>query len=110
MAMHNTTSDTERIYPKRPGIYRVRGMVAWAANGSGDRYIQLRKNESIQKVLTLKPPAGFAATRDFDVEIEFTPAEIAANAYISVFAYQDSGGSLNLTPDRWIKVERVRPL
>jgi hypothetical protein len=110
MAMHSTTSDEECVYPKRPGIYRVRGMVAWAANGTGDRYIQVRKNAAIQKVLTLKPPAGFAATRDFDVDIEFTAADIAANAYIAVFAYQDSGGALNLTADRWMKVERVRAL
>jgi hypothetical protein len=110
MAMHEVNSDEERVYPKRPGIYRVRGMVAWAANGSGDRYIQVRKNAVIQKTLTLKPPAGFMATRDFDVEIEFTAEEIAANAYITVFAYQDSGSALDLTPDRWIKLERVRAL
>jgi hypothetical protein len=108
MAMHDTTSDEERVYPKRPGVYRVRGLVAWDANGAGDRYIQVRKNAAIQKVLTLKPPARFAATRDFDVEIEFTAAEVAANAYIAVYAYQDSGGPLKLTSDRWMKVERVR--
>jgi hypothetical protein len=108
MAMHSTSSNEERVYPKRPGVYRVRGVVAWAARGAGDRYIQVRKNETIKKVLTLKPPAGFAATRDFDVEIEFTTAEIAANAYITVYAYQDSGGALKLTTDRWMKIERVR--
>ena len=108
MAMHDTTTDEERVYPKRPGVYRVRGMVAWAANGAGDRFIQVRKDAAIEKVLTLKPPAGFVATRDFDVEIEFTAADIAANAHIAVYAYQNSGGPLNLTPDRWMKVERVR--
>lgn len=110
MAMHETNSDEERVHPKRPGVYRVRGTVTWAANGTGDRYVQVRKKEAIQKVLTLKPPAGFAATRDFDVEIEFTAADIAANAYIAVYAYQDSGGALNLTTDRWMKVERGRAL
>jgi hypothetical protein len=110
MAMHSTASDEERVYPKRPGVYRVRGMVAWATNGTGDRFVQVRKNAAVEKILTLKPPAGFAATRDFDVEIEFTAADIAANAHIAVYAYQDSGSALNLTPDRWMKVERVRAL
>jgi hypothetical protein len=110
MAMHDTTSDEERVYPRRPGVYRVRGLVGWAANGAGDRSIQVRKNGAIQKILTLRPPAGLPATRDFDVEIEFTAAEIAADAYIAVDAYQDSGDALNLTADRWIKVERERGL
>jgi hypothetical protein len=110
MAMHSATSDEERVYPKRPGVYRVRGMVTWAADGAGDRYVQVCKNGAIQKTLTLKPPAGVVATCDFDVEIEFTAAEIAANAYITVVACQDSGGALNLTSDRWMKVQRERAL
>ncbi len=110
MAMHETNSDEERVYPKRPGVYRVRGMVTWAANGSGDRSVQVLKNAEVQKVWTMRPPAGLAATRDFDVEIEFTAEDIAAEAFIAVEGYQDSGGALNLTADRWMKIERLRPL
>jgi hypothetical protein len=46
----------------------------------------------------------------FDCEVEFTQADIAATAYLSLWAEQTSGGSLSLRADRWMKVERTRAL
>lgn len=108
MAMHETSSAEERIYPKRPGSYRVRGMVSWDASQAGYRKVEVRKNESQLYGMLYPAVQGDLTVCPFDCEVEITQADIAVNTYISVWAEQTSGKSLSLRPDRWMKVERTR--
>jgi hypothetical protein len=103
----------ERIYPKRPGKYRVRGRVAYDASSGGYRAIEVIKNSDTAPAAHKVPYAtvsGEETACPFDEELEFTQADIDRDSFITIEAEQTSGGAVNIRPDRWLKVERVKPL
>lgn len=103
----------ERVYPKRPGKYRVYGRVNYEASSGGYRAVEVIKNSSTATA-AYKMPYATVSGEDtaclFDEELEFTQADIDGNSFITIEAEQTSGGAVNITPDRWLKVERVRAL
>lgn len=115
MGMHSTSSDEERVYLKRPGRYRVEGMISFAPSPSGYRRVQVRKNGIAQQTIPYAAVAGESTACPFNCEVELSAAEIAANGYIDVAGQHTatSGGvgmALNVAADRWLKVELVRPI
>ena len=106
-------SADERIYIKRPGVYRVRGRIAYDRASGGYRAVEVVKNSSTDPVAHRRPYAPVAGEETacpFDEELSFTNMDVSANSFISIEAEQTSGGALNIRPDRWLKVERVREL
>jgi hypothetical protein len=85
-------------------------VVAWDPHSTGYRRVEVRKNVLSLHRLPYPAVSGEITVCPFDCEVEFTQADIAANAYLSLWAEQTSGGSLSLRADRWMKVERTRAL
>lgn len=110
MDMHSTSSDIELVRPQRPGWYRIHGYVRFAPTSSGIRLLEIVKVSAVQFEIPATPVAGQACVIQFDEEVQFTAADIAANAYVFVRATQTSGADLSLTTPSYLKVERVRAL
>ncbi|MGV3774040.1 MAG: hypothetical protein ACO1QB_14155 [Verrucomicrobiales bacterium] len=103
----------ERIYIKRPGVYRVRGRIAYDPGSNGYRAVEVIKNSSANPDAHKLPYAtvsGEETSCPFDEELTFTQGDVSADSFISIEAEQTSGGSLNIRAGRWLKVERVRDL
>lgn len=109
--MHDPATP-DRIYPKRPGVYRVRGMIPWVANATGYRRVEVKKlgGAATQFTLAFAPVSGELTVCPFDCEFNITAADIAANAYFHLTGEQTSGAALDIRAERWMKVERIRPL
>jgi hypothetical protein len=103
----------ERIYIRRPGVYRVRGRIAYDLSSNGYRAVEVVKNSSTNPAahkLSYATVSGGETACPFDEELTFTQADVSADSFISIEAEQTSGGSLNIRADRWLKVERIRDL
>jgi hypothetical protein len=93
---HSTVSNTSRItIPSgKTGKYLIIGAVTWNANATGDRYLTLRLNgNSIASQLHM----GTATGKNFGILT--TIYSLTAADYIELFAYQASGGSLDVRCD-----------
>ncbi|MBA3577307.1 MAG: hypothetical protein H0W39_06835 [Sphingomonas sp.] len=110
MEMHSLTADNERIRPKRPGVYRVRGVVNFASDATGFRQLIIRKAGDAVAKRVFSAVDGEMTSCPFDLDVEFTQGDVAADGYIDITAYQTSGGALNINEDRWMKIERLRAL
>lgn len=109
MAMHSIVADRGRVYPKRAGLYRVRGMVPFEPASKGYRRIQIRLGDTALYTLPFPAVAGEKTVCQFDFDVEITSTQVAAGAHLSLWAEQNSGMTLEIGADRWLKVERVRP-
>lgn len=98
--MHSTSTNPSRITIVTPGRYEVVAIASFAANSTGIRALQVRFNAAGNpaggslfgdNVVNAVPGSGqqtrvfFVASRVFD-----------AADYLELFAYQNSGGDLNL--------------
>jgi hypothetical protein len=95
-AYHSTSSNTSRITipAGKTGTFLIIGAVTWNANATGDRYLSLRLNgNAIGSQLHM----GTAAGKNFG--IFETIYSLTAGDYIELFAYQASGGSLDVRCD-----------
>lgn len=95
-ASHSTSTDPSRIYVRTAGKYEIAGQVMFNANATGARIAQVRLNgvgtvlsESSQQAIT---------TVGIDTGVPFPTVELALTAgdYIELFAYQGSGGNLDV--------------
>jgi hypothetical protein len=93
-AFHDTSTNTSRmtIPAGKAGKYLVTATVTWAANGTGDRRLGIFKNGSAIVYGFGLPPVQVDETRG-NVSGVFN---LAVSDYIEIFAFQNSGGSLNL--------------
>jgi hypothetical protein len=93
---HSTVTNTSRITipAGKTGKFSINGAVTWNANATGDRYLTLRLNgNAIGSQLHM----GTAAGKNFG--IFETIYSLDAGDYIELFAYQASGGSLDVRCD-----------
>jgi hypothetical protein len=92
--MHDNVTLSSRITVPTAGIYDIRALVQFATNGTGERYVYIRRNGTEQFGYVSASPAqviddvGLATAMDY---------KLAANDYIEVVVYQNSGGPLNIT-------------
>lgn len=96
--MHSIVSNTSRLVATTAGRYQIWGAVSMAANATGLRAWQLRKNANASNSGgTLLPDAYYASAGSATGTVLAISAEVllAATDYIEVFARQDSGGALN---------------
>jgi hypothetical protein len=91
--MHSTASNTSRLIAPQTGVYLCIGIVRWANNATGARYLALQING-----------AGNPLNSDRLVVLDAneTPYHITAGLfklsqgdYVEVFVFQNSGGNLN---------------
>lgn len=75
------------------GYYEVKGQVRWANNTTNTRGLWFQKNGTGNRIQGVYAPAMNSLEQSTSTVIQLT-----AGDYIEVLAYQDSGGSLNITP------------
>lgn len=94
---HSTVSNTARITPTIPGYYDCLGMIAWAANVTGDRNAQFRKNGATLDGAPYGPVPALNGTV-FLFHGGWAVGTIFCNGttdYISLWGNQNSGGTLS---------------
>jgi hypothetical protein len=92
--LHDTVTNNDRIAVTRTGNYQVHGVVEFAANATGIRRIQLAKNGSALSQTVVAGP-NLGASEPAQVQTQALLA-LTAGDYITMQAFQDSGGALNL--------------
>ncbi|MGE3804148.1 MAG: hypothetical protein AB7K24_05700 [Gemmataceae bacterium] len=92
-SLHSTASNTSRITFDRAGKWLVIGTVYWSdGNTTGDRGLRIIKNGSTS------PQFGsdFGNASSKIVHTAFAFMSVAANDYVELQAYQNSGGNRNM--------------
>lgn len=84
-AMHSTSTNTGRLTVNTAGVYLITLNLTFADNGTGQRLIYIRKNNS--NVAVVHEQAGAGARRMSVSHIE----SAAVNDYFTAHAYEDSG-------------------
>lgn len=93
-SFHSTSTNTDRLTIPVAGVYRVTAHVRFASNATGSRALRLEVNGSTLIALENSPAVavGYGQTeRTISTEYKF-----AANDYIRISAYQDSGSTINV--------------
>lgn len=92
---HSTGSNTDRIVVPHDGLYAITINVEWGASAAGVRYLILRLNDTSSEHAVRVPPT---ASGDL---LHALPCELllSANDYLTLNAFQDSGGNLNFGGD-----------
>lgn len=86
-------ANATRVVAPVAGVYQVSAMLAWASNVTGVRRLHLLHNGTT----TIAGDSRGSTTADTLQQTSTTVYRFAANDYVEVFAFQTSGGSLNLT-------------
>lgn len=96
--MHSLVSNTSRVVANTPGLYDVKVVVTFAANATGYRAVDLRKNAAGASGggtdIVQVNIASFQAVASTVVAFGFE-VQLAVNDYLEIFAVQNSGGALN---------------
>jgi hypothetical protein len=101
--MHSTSSNTSRITVPRAGKYLIGATIRFALSATGARQVRLRVNGA-----TTIAQCNTAAYSGLEMVLNIsTVYQLAANDYVEVLAWQDTGGALNLqasaeeSPEFW---------
>lgn len=99
-AMHDNVTNNSRVTFTTTGRYDVEGYTAWAANATGYRRLNLRKNAAgvagggtLLKAWAIAP--ANTATEFTYVGLRWTDTFVAGD-YVELFGTQGSGGALAL--------------
>lgn len=91
--MHSTGGNSGRITFTTPGVYQVGGNARFAQNNTGYRQLQIELNGTTP--IASSNDTVFVTTGS-DVAVS-TLVKVAAADYIRLIAFQNSGGSLNVS-------------
>jgi hypothetical protein len=94
--MHDTVTNNDRLTCIVPGLYQASASIAFAANATGQRFIQIYQWDSGGI-----PRKGFAqyapGSAGMDNELSVTGLfRMVAGDYLNVMVVQTSGGALNV--------------
>lgn len=90
---HDPVTNPDRITPTQPGDYEIEVRGAWAAGATGRRYIQLFKNGALVATLaTNEVPGSNTAFVGYASLFSMN----GTTDYITVQAFQNNGGAINL--------------
>jgi hypothetical protein len=93
--LHDTATNTDRINVPRTGKYRITAQAEFAGNATGYRQARVTVNGSaLARSTKIVPNNGASLEAQASIEIY---AVLTAGDIVRLEAYQDSGGSLNLT-------------
>ena len=90
--IHDNATNNERLTCKTAGLYLITANIGFAANATGVRAILLQLNGTTFIASINGPNNGASASRRLEVS---TLYQLAVNDFVTVLAFQDSGGSLN---------------
>lgn len=91
--IHSTSSNTSRLTAKTAGKYLIFGNVRWTSNGTGIRIILIKLNGTTN-IAYVRVAAIVTDAEEMQVVTHY---HLAANDYVELYAYQSSGGSLDIT-------------
>jgi hypothetical protein len=106
MEMHNVASDTDEIFIRKAGRYRVKAKLVFAGGSTaGYRRIQLANTDGIVFATNAFAPVSAEITVcTLDEEIDLTVGQ-----RLRIWGEQTSGGALNVNrPDSYFHVELLR--
>lgn len=109
--MHDLTTDTGRIYIRTAGRYELSGQVTWADNSGSTRRHRVRLNSGGSSsggtllLETYQDPLNGTLTASPLPTIEH---QLSAGDYVEVFAYQATGGSLNVVAGYGVTFFRLK--
>lgn len=93
--LHDTATNTDRVNVPRTGKYRITAQAEFAGNATGYRQARVTVNGSaLARSTKIVPNNGASLEAQSSIEIY---AVLTAGDIVRLEAYQDSGGSLNLT-------------
>ncbi len=101
--MHSTSVNTDRLTFTTAGTYLVGGCVQFANNGTGVRALRLRLGGATDIAL-VEQPVGGTDTHALEVSTLYA---FTAGQYVTLDAFQSSGGALNMlaqpnsSPEFW---------
>jgi hypothetical protein len=102
---HSTSTNPSRITVPAAGTYQINASVHWNSATSGRFYIALHKNRTLLNLYGISNNLGSGFGIETSCIGEFS---LAANDYIEVLGYQDSGVSKGLVSGRcFFQVRRI---
>ncbi len=96
--LHNVSSNTSRLTLSPPGRWIVGGGCAFAANATGQRGLRVSKNGTVVPGGQFLVDAAAAGTTNLGVA---NIVNIVAGDYIELETFQNSGGNLDHTANRF---------
>lgn len=91
--IHNNATNNSRLTCKTAGKYLIGGVVRWSPNATGIRSARIYLNGATVIAEVTDVNAGGADDIALDVQ---TVYDLAANDYVELQAFQNSGGNLNV--------------
>jgi hypothetical protein len=96
-SMHDTVTNSSRLIFQTAGTYLVGAQAAFASNATGRREIEIRLNAAGNPASGNQIARGSVpATNGATILSCSRPFSTSAGSYIELFAFQDSGGALNV--------------
>jgi len=86
-------SSTNAIVARRSGIWQATAGVSWASNATGTRGVRVKVNGVVVTGSQVRITASDANQKDISTSVAFQAAQ---GDTVTVEAYQDSGGALNM--------------
>ena len=97
--LHSTSTNTSRLTSQTDGWYLVTGQVQWDQDGNGYRRLSIRKNDTSSDATSgtqwARQDIQPNGSDNTFVQI-FSVVYLAVSDHVRMFAYQNSGGGLNI--------------
>lgn len=103
-SMHSTSSLTSRIVVPLDGRWEIGTVVAWAADGAGNRAVAFRVNGTDDYVVDIRGGTSTNST----VQNGSRTLVLTAGDRVEVFVWQTSGSPLDCTLDEFYCLFRTR--
>jgi hypothetical protein len=94
--MHSTSSNTNRITFTTAGVYALSAACKWATAAGGVRQIVFRLNGTTDLSVASQASNGGGNNTDQQLSVQYS---FAANDYVELRVYQDSGGTVAIRGD-----------
>ncbi|EFC80877.1 hypothetical protein [Parafrankia sp. EUN1f] len=101
-----SSGDPTKITANTAGYYAIAGVVAFAANSTGGRFGKMKRNGTTLRAASV--PALASPVETF-IDMALRVVHMDVGEYIQLFAWQNSGGSLNTsTNDGGCQISVIR--
>lgn len=103
-AMHDNTTNNDRVVARTSGVYHITAFVPWAANATGYRTAYLAYNGSVIYASDTRNAVTGGIVTEHALA---TSAFMNANDYFTVGVIQTSGGALNVSAGATLTVVKA---
>lgn len=109
--MHDTATNSQRLFAQTDGIYEIVGGAEWTANSTGDRGLRISLDNTTILSETLRPTvtnSGENATATVSATVYMT-----TNQFVELRVYQGSGAALDVlggsSESTWFSATLISP-